>query len=51
MAERQTLLGKMPDKSPSAKSAMNDRYLTGLGLLLTVVVVSKTDHCNAMRGS
>lgn len=42
MTERQSLLGgsgKMPDKAPSIKAAMNDRYLTGLGLLLTVVVV------------
>jgi hypothetical protein len=39
MDERQRLVGKMPDKSQTA-SKMNDRYLTGLILLLTVVVVS-----------
>jgi hypothetical protein len=39
MDERQRLIGKMPDKSQTA-SKMNDRYLTGLILLLTVVVVS-----------
>jgi len=38
MDERQRLIGKMPDKAQEA-SKMNDRYLTGLILLLTVVVV------------
>jgi hypothetical protein len=41
MEERRSLLGKMPDKATSTGPTMtNDRYLTGLGLLLTVVVVS-----------
>ena len=38
MDERQRLVGKMPDQAQAA-SKMNDRYLTGLILLLTVVVV------------
>jgi len=38
MDERQRLIGKMPDQAQAA-SKMNDRYLTGLILLLTVVVV------------
>lgn len=41
MEERRSLLGELPDKAALGKSVMNnDRYLTGLGLLLTVVVVS-----------
>lgn len=40
MDERQNLLGKSPDKPKMEQEKMNDRYLTGLILLLTVVVVS-----------
>lgn len=42
MDERQNLLGKSPkpDKPKMDQGTMNDRYLTGLILLLTVVVVS-----------
>ena len=40
MDDRQNLLGKSPDKPKMDQAKMNDRYLTGLILLLTVVVVS-----------
>jgi hypothetical protein len=40
MDERSNLLGKSPDKPKMDQEKMNDRYLTGLILLLTVVVVS-----------
>lgn len=40
MDERTSLVGDMPDKAREEGKKMNDRYLTGLVLLLTVVVVS-----------
>jgi hypothetical protein len=40
MDERTSLIGTVPDKARDEKEKMNDRYLTGLVLLLTVVVVS-----------
>jgi hypothetical protein len=40
MDERTSLVGTMPDKARDDGKKMNDRYLTGLILLLTVVVVS-----------
>ena len=43
MDERQNLLGKSPDKPKMDRETMNDRYLTGLVLLLTVVVVSQAE--------
>lgn len=43
MEERRSLLGKTPNKASTDKTMNNDRYLTGLGLLLTVVVVSLVD--------
>lgn len=40
MDERTSLIGTVPDKARDEKEKMSDRYLTGLVLLLTVVVVS-----------